>query len=337
MVQHRFRAALPLLEEATRLEPQNLWAWFDLGLCQEGLGQDAAAAASFSTCIALEPRFAPLYWKRGVAWHRQQLFARAEADLGQALDLQPGWTEVLVDRGLTRRSLKRYPEALDDLDQALRQGAAPVRVLLIQAQVRKDAGDTVSAQRDFEAALARAKEEPPTDERSWLALGDAWIERGQNAEAQTSFHQALKRNPRSLAALQNLAYLLAQDLAQTEEASKVLDQLLSYYPDNLLARANRGVLLARLGRRDEARADAQYCELPDSPAPVQYRIGCTYALLAGEDAGDRGRAYTWLGRALRSGYGIEWIDRDPDLDAIRNEAGFARMRSLAQDFTHLGP
>lgn len=331
--QNRFRAALPLLEEATRLDPQNFWGWFDLGLCQEGLGQDAAAAACFTTCIALEPRFAPLYWKRGAAWHRQQLYARAEADFAQAMQLRPGWTEVLVDQALARQSLRRHAEAIEDLDLALRQGAAPVRVFLIQAQVRKEAGDAAGAQRDFDAALRRAKEDPPTDERSWLALGDAWIERGQSDEALACFQRALQLNPRSLGALQNLAYLLAQDPARTEEAKKVLDQLLTYYPDNHLARANRGVLLARLGRCDEARADAQCCEAPDSPPAIEYRIGCIFALIAGENADDRSRAFSWLSRALKSGYGIEWIDKDPDLDPIRNDAGFAKLRSLTQ----LGP
>src|SRR5262249_9816103 len=37
----RFTEALPLLEEASRRQPDDCWVWFDLGLCHEALGRDA--------------------------------------------------------------------------------------------------------------------------------------------------------------------------------------------------------------------------------------------------------------------------------------------------------
>jgi Flp pilus assembly protein TadD len=54
--QGRIRAALMKLREAARLQPQDFEVWYALGKLQEGsLGQPAAARASFTRALALNP------------------------------------------------------------------------------------------------------------------------------------------------------------------------------------------------------------------------------------------------------------------------------------------
>ena len=80
----RYADALGRLEEATRSDPRSFWAWLDRGLCHEPLGQPGDAAACYGTCIALAPEFAPLYFKRGLAYLRLGKHREAAADFDQA-------------------------------------------------------------------------------------------------------------------------------------------------------------------------------------------------------------------------------------------------------------
>ena len=55
VIEGRFQDALPLLVDASRLEPQNFMLWYALGICYDGVGQNEAATSCYTTCIALAP------------------------------------------------------------------------------------------------------------------------------------------------------------------------------------------------------------------------------------------------------------------------------------------
>jgi tetratricopeptide (TPR) repeat protein len=145
------------------------------------------------------------------------------------------------------------------------------------------------------------------------------------ARALEDFKQALRLNPRSLAALRNQAHVLAERLGQTRPAIEVLDRLLEMYPDQVAARAGRGVLLARLGERDRALQDAEVCLAGDARPETLYQIAGIYAQTSQLQPEDRWDALRYLGLALRKGHGLDLIDRDPDLDPLRELPEFQRL------------
>src|SRR5262249_38788879 len=159
--------------------------------------------------------------------------------------------EFYVNRALALNALGRYAEAVADLTRALEKGAGETRLYFLRARVRDKAGDRAGAQRDREEGLRRE----PTDERSWVARGVARAEREPQA-ALADFEQALRLNPRSLGALQNIANVLGDEPDRVQDAVDALTKALDYAPDFVLARSGRGILLARQGRRDAALADA---------------------------------------------------------------------------------
>ena len=89
-------------------------------------------------------------------------------------------------------------------------------------------------------------------------------------------------------------------------------------PDFALARTGRAVVYARLGRRDDAHADAQAAlNLSEEPL-VTYQVACAYALTGAAHPDDLPRALGYLRKALRDGYAeFETIEADPDLKALR--------------------
>ena len=82
---------------------------------------------------------------------------------------------------------------------------------------------------------------------------------------------------------------------------------------------------ARLGRRESAHADAREA-LPKDTNPYNvYQIAGIYALTSRQNPNDRGEAFRLLESALRQGFGLDLIDKDRDLDAIREQPEFRRI------------
>src|SRR5205823_12673736 len=137
----------------------------------------------------------------------------------------------------------------------------------LRARVRQKRGDQVGAQRDHEEGVRR----PPQDELSWVTRGFYLLSRDPHA-ALADFEQALRINPRSANALQNKAHVLAEKLGRTQEAVTVLTRVLELHPGTAVSRSGRGVLQARLGRRDEAIKDGEDALLQDATPPRLYQV-----------------------------------------------------------------
>jgi tetratricopeptide (TPR) repeat protein len=132
--------------------------------------------------------------------------------------------------------------------------------------------------------------------------------------------------------LQNKAVVLSEHLGRAEDAIPVLDRVVALYPDFAPARVGRGVLLARLGRRQDAHRDAEESRSRDPSGDTTYRVACIYALTSKSDPSDRPRALRMLATAL--GQGATWLEMartDPDLDALRDHAEFRNLLAALSD------
>jgi serine/threonine protein kinase/Tfp pilus assembly protein PilF len=327
--QGRFRQALPLWQEASFRDPQNVWTWYGLGNCYDRLGRPAQAAECYSACVALNPTFHGWYFRRGLAHLEQGQHPLAGADFDQAIRLRPGHGEAYVNRAVARLNDNHGAEAVEDLTRALELGVPAARVQLIRAQAREKAGDRAGAERDRAEALRGA----PADEAAWVARGVARVA-GAPADALADFDRALDKDPRYLPALENRAHVLAERLGRTEDAVRALDRAIILYPECGRARAARGVLLARLGKREAALQDARGAlAVDDSPATL-YQVAGVYALTSRQKADDRRETFPLLAAALRQGFGYDLIGTDRDLDPIRDDP---RFRQLLEAVSALRP
>ena len=147
------------------------------------------------------------------------------------------------------------------------------------------------------------------------------------ASALEDFRSASKLDPKSLRALQGEASVLSETLGRTEEAVKVLDRALAYHPQSVAALTARAVLLARLGRRDDALKDSSASLSLDDSAATLYKAACIFALTSRKEPADRGEALRLLALAIRKD--DTWlgkIDADPDLAPLRDRPEFGRLR-----------
>jgi serine/threonine protein kinase/tetratricopeptide (TPR) repeat protein len=315
----RYREALSLVEKVTDEDPQDYWAWFLRGVCHDHLVQGKEAVACYSTCIAMMPRSPWALLNRGLAHLRMSHYRQAEADLDLVIALRPRRVEAYKNRAVARKGLKKYTEAIGDLTRALELGAPPTHVYFLRATVREMAGDKEGAKKD----RAEGMRHPPTDEMGWLTRGYAHL----NSDPKTALDyldQALKLNARSLPGLQNKAHLLSK-LGRNAEAARTLDRAVAAHPDFIAARAGRGVILARLGRREAAHVDAVDCLARDNKPLTLYQLAGIYALTSQTHPDDRKQAIRLLSVALRQGCGFDLLETDKDLDPIRKHAEFQKL------------
>ena len=337
IVQGNFRKALPLLEEAVQKDPRSFSAWFARGKCYGDLMEPRQAAASYSVCIALRPDFPWAWINRGKANLNGRNFSAAVSDFDQAISLRGNSggdleaSEAYLNRAQAQEGLKHYSEAIADFDKALELGTPRTQVYFFRAAVREKAKDLDGARRDRDRGLRLT----PRDEQSWVARGLARMDKDPK-DAIADFDEAIKLNPQSFPALENKAHVLADLLKDDREAVQVLDTILAKYPDNPMARAGRGVSLARLGQRDKALADAENALLVDTRAADLYQVACIYALTSRQNPQDRLRAFELLAYGLKGGFGLDLVDNDTDLDPIRQTPEFRRIVASAREMARNG-
>jgi eukaryotic-like serine/threonine-protein kinase len=293
----------------------------NLGQCHALRGRFAEAEDCFTIAIILRPQSPWAYFHRGRVELERQEFEQARLDCDRVLRLRPGLAAAHVNRALARMGLWDDAGAVEDLTEALDRGAAETRVYFIRARARARSGDRAGAERDRAEGLRRT----PSDAESWVARGLARLP-GDPTGALADLEAALRLDPRSRSALQTKATILSERLGRAGEAVPVLDRVVALYPDFVPARVGRGVLLARLGRRQDAHCDAEESRSRDPSGDTTYRVACIYALTSKIDPSDKPRALHMLATTLAQG--AAWVEvarTDPDLDALRDQADFQNL------------
>jgi tetratricopeptide (TPR) repeat protein len=237
------------------------------------------------------------------------------------LALRPDLTGASINRALARLGLGDFRGAVDDLTHALESPNAPTRALFLRAMALDGLGDREGAGRDRAEGLRRR----PDDELSWIARGLARLPADPNG-AISDFDAALALNPRSHAALQDKASVLSEHLGRLEESIRVLDAAIEHRPDSVDSLAGRGVLLARLGRREAALRDALAALAVDDGAATLYQVAGLYAQTSRQVPEDRAEALRLMAAALRKDPSwLEVVPKDPDLAPVRDRPDFQEL------------
>jgi serine/threonine protein kinase/Flp pilus assembly protein TadD len=185
-------------------------------------------------------------------------------------------------------------------------------------------GHSTDAQREYRLAIQ-------TDNGEWLAhrLLGALLARGGNFKnASPLLQRAIALKPTHIGSYDHL-YGVLQRMNRYEEAIETADQgiasaraHLADVPDNMEARLHMAMLLARMGRTDDARAEAARArELAPKDGYTAFHAGCVYALTA-----ELSEAIECLATAQSRGYFIQSeLARNTDFDVLR---GLPEFQSL---------
>ena len=315
-----------LFERAVEENSQHYWSWLLLGDVRTGLSRDDLAESCFNACIALKPDDPAAHYNRGLCRHRLKRYAAAIADFTKTFERDEGRVVALIARGISHQSLGQWPEAEADFSRALDCGTTETRVYFLRSEVRTARRDAPGEKKDRSEGMKRE----PRDEVSWITRALAKAAAGDVPGALSDLDAALKLNPRSYAALMNKANLLDDKLHRESDAVLALDRLIECHPHVLIPRSGRAVLLARLGRKAAAKADAEYCRARNPEPFVRYQLAGAYARLAKSDPSEAATAFELLRSALKDGTGHQWLASDPDLEPLHGNKEFREILEAAR-------
>lgn len=249
----------------------------------------------------------------------------------RAIDLDPAY--ALAHAGLADCCAILYmywgsdPKDLQEAETAS-QRAVELDAGLAEAHVSRGlallhGGKPDEAQREFETAIYL---DPNLYEAHYF-YARACFQQGQLELAAQLFDRATEVRDDFQATFfkaQSLAALKREGEARAayQEALRAVERHLEYHTDDARAMTMGAVSLCRVGRKQEGLEwAARAVEIDPDDAGVSYNVACLYAL-----EGEVDRAITSLETAIRAGFfNRGWLDRDPDLDPIRDHPRFQAL------------
>ena len=207
-------------------------------------GEDGAALDQLAELCDAKPEFADVHYMVGVLHERRGELDAAEDRLRAALRINPHYTEA-------RLALASVYEQRGDFDRS---------VELARTAPAADVGRAGGLDPTTDAKLANLQ----------AALGDAYREAGELADAVEAYRKALARRP----AFHDVRYRLAVTLRErglAHQALREFERVLRANPDFTDARAQLGLTYYTLGQWSRAQGLWEQC-VGDDPAREDVRL-----------------------------------------------------------------
>ncbi|HEV3436627.1 MAG TPA: serine/threonine-protein kinase [Gemmata sp.] len=321
----QYQTAIKSLEKTIEEQPGHAAAQFCLAYCRQQLGDYQRAIERYDAARVLMPTDPRPFFQRGLVYGILEKPAEAEKEFSRAIELNPEYAQAYRNRGVARLRIGKLQEAEEDLTTALTHGAPAIQIHLLRVEARKKRGDTQGAKADQETAANLT----PKLEGDYLIRGLSRMDEDPRGAIE-DFQEAAKINPRSLSAIQNQIHVLADKLNDLPGALALATQAIQLYPEYAPARAGRAVILARLGRREEAHQEIAKARILSADPGIIYRAACVYSLTSSKHPADRDEALKYLWKALSERYRDHGgLARDKDLDPIRTHAEFRKIEETA--------
>ncbi|HYM27148.1 MAG TPA: sulfotransferase [Steroidobacteraceae bacterium] len=248
----QFEAGLASLRQALQLSPYNADALVAAGNAQRHLGRPGEALKLYAWALQAEPRRADAHHNLGGAL----------LDVGRPADAVRSYREAVA-------LSPNHPAMLASLANALRLDAQPEpalecsrRALAIDAQqplAHNNAGVILAARGEREQAIGHfraALAVQPRYAEALTNLGTALWEQGERREALEAFEQAAALVPGHPDSQYALGHLLLQ-LRRTTEAAERFRATLRLAPGHTPAQLSLAAALRLLGQSEEAEAEAR--------------------------------------------------------------------------------
>ncbi|WP_417485499.1 tetratricopeptide repeat protein [Maricaulis salignorans] len=219
-------------------------AWFNLGVTLAETGQPDDAERAYRAVLAVQPGHAAALNGLGNLAVKQEALEAALDWFDQAVGAQPDAAYIRVNRGCLYRTLGRVDDALADLDLAVKLAPKSADAHYQRANSLRNLGRFDAARQGYLNALqcAPLRADIHRDQASL-----AW-EMGEGAGATRWLDQVLQQQANS--GLQLVRAEILMRSGQPEEAERAASLALELEPANAPARALRGELRSRLGRRE---------------------------------------------------------------------------------------
>lgn len=265
--------AIEILERVEQTSPPSYELAFNLGGAYVLNGDPARALDAYDLALSLKPGSLPALRQAAGIAERQGELERSLSYWMRARKIDADDADILL--GFGRVCLKM--DLLEDAEPALTRAAAlrpdelAYQYTLAAAKVGK---------RQFEAAQALLEslvEKRPQDPQLQYALGSVLYMQGQLADAAVRLQESVRLQPEQLASHYYLA-LIARDQGHDPDAIAILEKLLRRYPDHAPSCETLGGLLMSAQRYTESESHLRTAvRLNPTSVKANYQLGLLLA------------------------------------------------------------
>jgi len=274
-----YRSGESIWQKALDVVPNNVRAYYNLGLAMQKQGRLPEAIRNYNQAIRLNPDYYRAYYNLG---HLMQSQGRLDEAIGyyqQVIAIKPDLAElsaeavsakadaycnlgsVFASMGKLDEAISYYRQGLaikpDDAEAYNNLGLAFLSAALSAEAVSAKAEASAkadSAQGRFDEAVSqfrRALEIWPDFAEAYYNLAITLKSQGKIEEAISSYRQAIRARPDYAQAHNNLGNLLKSQ-GKADEAASHYREAIRIQPDYYKAHNNLGIILKAQGRLDEA-------------------------------------------------------------------------------------
>jgi serine/threonine-protein kinase len=302
-------------ERALQGDPQSLDVNVTLGELRRQTGRSKEAVDAFLRVLSQQPNNADAVLGLAETYRASGDVKNAEASYRRAIVLQPNYWGGYNKLGAFYYTQSRYNDAVPQFQKVVELVPDNERGYNNLGGMYQRLGRYNEAVRVFQQSIQRKP-----SAQGYSNLGTAYYFLGQYAEAAAAFEKAVELTPHDFLYWRNLGDAYRWVPGRQERAKQAFtraielcDDAIRVNPNEARAHMSRATSLAKLGRHGEARASIlRALELEPQYASCAYEAA-VIALLGGSDD----EAAARIEQALRLGYNLDNLERDPELAKLR--------------------
>lgn len=265
--------AINIYREIIALDPETVSARIDLADILHGARQDPGAAVPlYREALARASNHAGARYALGNALLRLGRFDEARAELRTATEASPGNPLPLQSLAVLEMRANQPAAALVALDRALAMRPQSVEIMVERGGVLLVLGRPEPALAAFRTALSSA----PDAISARLGSGQALQALNRKAEADQAYAAVLQRDAGNVIALNNRAWLAAEDRRDLEQAEAWATRAAALAPGSGSVKATLGWVYRARGRLPEAAAALEAATATDATPDMLVMLGTVY-------------------------------------------------------------
>ncbi|HUQ90654.1 MAG TPA: tetratricopeptide repeat protein [Bryobacteraceae bacterium] len=262
LAKNEFTKALQAAEDILNYDPNNITARMIRTSCRMGLGDLPTARQELSMVLAANPNYPDALFQMGVLNFHEKRYKEAEDHFLRLQKIAPNDPRGLVGRVETMAGLKQFDAAIKLLQDDLKQNPERsfYRLALGNVAVRAENYDLAATEyrkllqknpKNFDvqirlaealrfkgdysssiAEFAKARDLNPGDATAYVRLALLYEGTGRRNEAKPLYEQILKLEPDNGLALNNLAYILAENGGDLDQALTMAQKAKAKFPNS---------------------------------------------------------------------------------------------------------
>ena len=248
-----YRDAAGSLEDAVRIDPAFIQAWFNLGVVRQRLGELNKAQEAYEKTLELNKEFVPGYVNLASVYRSKGNYDKALDLLAKAATYAPTDSSVRNERIAILRATGRTDDAIAEAHKLIAENSNDLNAFVNLALAYHDKGNLDMSRLVYEKAFA-AFPTVSDDAHVRHAYGMVLLAQDERDLAIVNgFDKAVKLDPYYVEALINRAQLYLED-SEPKEAVKLLRRAVDQQPTNQPARLTLAVALRRSGDLEAAKS-----------------------------------------------------------------------------------